>query len=79
MMSSEESAAHSKKIGRACEGSKQELLKCLKESDCVKRGMSPKECLGTNATDCGHLQVAFFECKRSLLDNRVRFRGRKGY
>lgn len=25
-----------KKIGRACEGSKQELLKCLKESDCVK-------------------------------------------
>ncbi len=34
-MSSEESA-HSKKIGRACEGSKQELLKCLKESDCVK-------------------------------------------
>ena len=33
----------------------------------IQRGMSPKECLGTNATDCGHLQVAFFECKRSLV------------
>ena len=25
------------------------------------------------------LRVAFFECKRSLLDMRTRFRGRKGY
>lgn len=29
-------AENTKRIGRACEGSKQELLKCLKESDCVK-------------------------------------------
>uniref|UniRef100_A0A8C5R0N2 Cytochrome c oxidase assembly factor 5 n=1 Tax=Leptobrachium leishanense TaxID=445787 RepID=A0A8C5R0N2_9ANUR len=27
---------------------------------------------------CKALQVTFFECKRSILDNRARFRGWKG-
>lgn len=34
-MSSVEGATK-QKMGRACEGSRQELLKCLKESECVK-------------------------------------------
>ena len=29
--------------------------------------------------ECQALRVAFFECKRSILDMRTRFRGRKGY
>uniref|UniRef100_A0A4W3JW06 Cytochrome c oxidase assembly factor 5 n=1 Tax=Callorhinchus milii TaxID=7868 RepID=A0A4W3JW06_CALMI len=40
-------------------------------------GKSPKQCLKEG--HCRALQVTFFECKRSLLDTRTRFRGRKGY
>lgn len=36
-----------------------------------QQGMSPKDCLANNATDCRHLQVAFFECKRSLVRDTV--------
>ena len=67
-----------------CSGLRKELKDCLMSSDCVlKYGHSPKECLeeqseGVNS-DCRLTQQAFFECKRSLLDFRNRFRGRKGY
>ncbi|XP_017468473.1 PREDICTED: cytochrome c oxidase assembly factor 5 isoform X2 [Rhagoletis zephyria] len=42
---------------------------------------TPRECLkGNNVPEeCQILRNTFFECKRSLLDNRQRFRGRKGY
>ncbi|XP_071991833.1 cytochrome c oxidase assembly factor 5 isoform X2 [Engystomops pustulosus] len=43
----------------------------------VQEGKTPKECLREG--HCKALQVTFFECKRSILDNRARFRGRKGY
>ncbi|KAH9631690.1 hypothetical protein HF086_014691 [Spodoptera exigua] len=36
-----------------------------------KRVIFPEECI--------QLRQSFFECKRSLLDNRRRFRGHKGY
>ncbi|XP_022079572.1 cytochrome c oxidase assembly factor 5-like [Acanthaster planci] len=68
---------------RPCSGVREDLKTCLLESDCVRIDKkTPKECLqpGTNVNDqCRALQVAFFECKRSLLDTRTRFRGRKGY
>jgi cytochrome c oxidase assembly factor 5 len=69
------------KSSSPCSGLRYELLKCLKESDCVKKeGKTPRECLKENTGhDCNPLRVAFFECKRSALDNRQRFRGRKGY
>ncbi|XP_010150413.1 PREDICTED: cytochrome c oxidase assembly factor 5, partial [Eurypyga helias] len=38
---------------------------------------SPKQCLREG--HCRSLQVTFFACKRSLLDTRARFRGKKGY
>jgi len=69
---------------RPCAGLRKELKACLLDSDCVKiHHKSPKECLsvndGTVEKDCVLLRQTFFECKRSLLDARQRFRGRKGY
>ncbi|XP_078514326.1 cytochrome c oxidase assembly factor 5 [Lissotriton helveticus] len=61
-----------------CSGVREDLKTCLLETDCVlKEGKTPKECLKEG--HCRALQVTFFECKRSILDNRARFRGRKGY
>ncbi|XP_030055401.1 cytochrome c oxidase assembly factor 5 [Microcaecilia unicolor] len=62
----------------ACAGVREDLKTCLLETDCVlKEGKSPKQCLREG--HCKALQVTFFECKRSVLDTRSRFRGRKGY
>nr|XP_033804902.1 cytochrome c oxidase assembly factor 5 [Geotrypetes seraphini] len=62
----------------ACAGVKEDLKMCLLETDCVlKEGKSPKQCLREG--HCKALQVTFFECKRSVLDTRSRFRGNKGY
>ncbi|XP_055386845.1 cytochrome c oxidase assembly factor 5 [Condylostylus longicornis] len=65
-----------------CAGVRADLKMCLLESDCCKiEKKTPRECL--QRPDCPQqclvLRNTFFECKRSLLDNRQRFRGRKGY
>ncbi|KAJ9582497.1 hypothetical protein L9F63_003190 [Diploptera punctata] len=67
-----------------CARIRADLKLCLLESDCVKKHKkTPRECLQSNdpsvPTECQALRNTFFECKRSLLDNRTRFRGRKGY
>ncbi|XP_033631921.1 cytochrome c oxidase assembly factor 5-like [Asterias rubens] len=68
---------------RPCAGVREDLKACLLASACVRIDKkTPKECLqkGENVDNhCRALQVSFFECKRSLLDTRTRFRGRKGY
>ncbi|XP_029793062.1 cytochrome c oxidase assembly factor 5 isoform X1 [Suricata suricatta] len=43
----------------------------------AKEGKSPRQCLKEG--NCQALKYSFFECKRSMLDARSRFRGRKGY
>ncbi|XP_025086911.1 cytochrome c oxidase assembly factor 5-like [Pomacea canaliculata] len=69
----------------ACVGLREDLRECLLKSDCVrKNGKTPKECLRLGndpsiPSECQSLRTAFFECKRSLLDMRQRFRGRRGY
>ncbi|XP_073996508.1 cytochrome c oxidase assembly factor 5 [Rhodnius prolixus] len=67
-----------------CAGVRADLKTCLLQSDCVKKyNKTPRQCLSTNdhtvPTECQALRNLFMECKRSLLDNRQRFRGRKGY
>ncbi|KAJ8934340.1 hypothetical protein NQ314_013381 [Rhamnusium bicolor] len=67
-----------------CAGVRADLKMCLLESDCCKiQKRTPRDCLKSNdgsvPTECQVLRNTFFECKRSLLDNRQRFRGRKGY
>ncbi|KAM7344178.1 cytochrome c oxidase assembly factor 5 [Cochliomyia hominivorax] len=66
----------------ACAGVRADLKMCLLESDCCKKDKrTPRECLQANLVpeECQVLRNTFFECKRSILDNRMRFRGRKGY
>ncbi|XP_012719790.1 cytochrome c oxidase assembly factor 5 [Fundulus heteroclitus] len=64
--------------GRACAGIREDFKACLLQHDCVvKEGKMPSECLKEG--HCKALQTSFFECKRSMLDTRSRFRGRKGY
>ncbi|XP_050306985.1 cytochrome c oxidase assembly factor 5 [Anthonomus grandis grandis] len=68
----------------ACAGVRADLKMCLLESECCRvHKKTPRECLkvtdGTVPTECMALRNTFFECKRSLLDARQRFRGRKGY
>uniref|UniRef100_A0A1I8ABB6 Cytochrome c oxidase assembly factor 5 n=1 Tax=Steinernema glaseri TaxID=37863 RepID=A0A1I8ABB6_9BILA len=69
--------------GVSCDRLRQELKKCLKESDCVQvHCRSAKDCVnahdGTVPDRCFTLLSNFSDCKRSLVDMRSRFRGRKG-
>ncbi|XP_014085714.1 cytochrome c oxidase assembly factor 5 [Bactrocera oleae] len=66
----------------ACAGVRADLKMCLLESDCCRIDKNtPRECLKSNNVpeECQVLRNLFFECKRSILDTRQRFRGRKGY
>ncbi|XP_054273031.1 cytochrome c oxidase assembly factor 5-like [Macrosteles quadrilineatus] len=68
----------------SCAGVRADLKMCLLESECCKdRKKTPRECLESKdprvPQECFALQTLFFECKRSMLDNRTRFRGKKGY
>ncbi|XP_046917287.1 cytochrome c oxidase assembly factor 5 [Dermatophagoides farinae] len=70
--------------GSPCSAIREELKFCIRNTDCVKElRMTPKECLKTKHPSvpdkCHRLAYLFFECKRSVLDTRTRFRGRKGY
>ncbi len=73
-------------VKRKCDGLRYDLKMCLLNSDCVtKHGKKPKQCLQEAEMapfvpeNCLALANAFFECKRSLVDMRRRFRGPKGY
>ncbi|GAU98575.1 hypothetical protein RvY_09704 [Ramazzottius varieornatus] len=65
-----------------CAGLRADLKNCLLETECCSQERkTPKECLRTHhpsvPQECYSLQTAFFECKRSLIDMRSRFRGPK--
>lgn len=69
--------------GRACENLRLQLRACVLKSDCVqKKGLSPKDCINqahySVAPECFQLRNSFVGCKRSTVDPRARFRGRKG-
>uniref|UniRef100_A0A915Q2T6 Cytochrome c oxidase assembly factor 5 n=1 Tax=Setaria digitata TaxID=48799 RepID=A0A915Q2T6_9BILA len=79
-----------KKPGRACDHIRQALKRCLKvsylgnllESDCVqKEHRHALDCLHSRADTvpirCFQLLETFAQCKLSLIDNRLRTRGRK--
>ena len=68
-------------VNRPCHRLRVELKVCLLSSDCCRKdGKTPLECLksGDVPQECAAIRTAFFECKRSILDMRTRFRGRKG-
>ncbi|KAK5968068.1 Cytochrome Oxidase Assembly subunit [Trichostrongylus colubriformis] len=69
--------------GISCDRLRQALKKCIKDSHCVQvQARSAKECINTHdgsvPDKCFSLLQNFSDCKRSLVDMRSRFRGRKG-
>uniref|UniRef100_A0A1I8GDK6 UDP-N-acetylglucosamine transferase subunit ALG13 n=1 Tax=Macrostomum lignano TaxID=282301 RepID=A0A1I8GDK6_9PLAT len=68
---------------KACTHLKEELRLCLLLSDCVKRDRrTPLDCLRDPKADvpaeCQAARYNLFICRREQLDNRNRFRGKKG-
>ncbi|OQV20480.1 hypothetical protein BV898_05525 [Hypsibius exemplaris] len=65
-----------------CGSLRADLKNCLLQTDCclVER-MTPRKCLETHhpsvPEECYGLRTSFFECKRSMIDMRSRFRGPK--
>ncbi|KAK6504300.1 hypothetical protein TWF506_002504 [Arthrobotrys conoides] len=56
------------------------VVDCLRESECVKNGNSPADCIRmplkeTLPSQCRGLLQAYGECKRRNIDMRYRFRG----
>ncbi|KAF3162788.1 hypothetical protein EYR41_008618 [Orbilia oligospora] len=56
------------------------VVECLRESDCIKNGYSPAECIRMPLKEklpaqCQNLLHAYGECKRRNIDMRYRFRG----
>jgi len=67
---------------RPCDGLRVDLKRCLLQTECcMKDRKTPRECLESKQVpnECLVLSNSFFECKRSILDMRTRFRGLKGY
>ncbi|KAH9482905.1 Cytochrome c oxidase assembly factor 5 [Psilocybe cubensis] len=67
-------------MASSCQNLIAALKDCLKYTDCVlKDGRKPSECLKNHfdelPEECQSLRKATFECKRSMLDMRKRFRG----
>ncbi|NP_001315565.1 uncharacterized protein LOC100277178 [Zea mays] len=69
-------------MAKSCKGLAMELVKCLSETDCVKK-RPYKECAGEKVpnitSECVGLRETYFNCKRGQVDMRARIRGNKGY
>ena len=66
---------------RPCGHLRVQLKICLLQTDCCRiEKKTPLQCIRENNVpeECQALRTSFFECKRSILDMRSRFRGRKG-
>ena len=80
-MSSEKVVDHENPDNLACHRLRIELKRCMLKTKCCQKELkTPLQCLREDNIDndeCRKLSYAFFECKRSLIDMRVRFRGHK--
>lgn len=66
----------------SCSELRKDFKLCMLNADCVKiHKRTVQDCFDTEDVpiECKQLRNLLFECKRSLLDNRLRFRGRKDY
>ena len=65
-----------------CSELRDDFKLCLLNTDCIKiHKKKVQECFDADEVpiECLQLRTLLFECKRSLLDNRLRFRGRRDY
>ena len=73
------------RMSKSCKGLLDELVRCLSESDCVrKQGKTHAECAAVNDTRsvparCLGIRATYAKCKLGQLDMRTRIRGNKGY
>lgn len=66
----------------SCSVLREDFKLCMLNSDCIKiQKRKSRDCLESNEVpiECQQLRTLLFECKRSLLDNRLRFRGTRDY
>lgn len=74
--------AEQKKKKTPCSELREDFKLCMLNTDCIKvQRRTVKDCFDSNdvPVECVQLRTLLFECKRSLLDNRLRFRGRRDY
>eukprot|EP00891_Asterochloris_glomerata_P008431 jgi/Astpho2/8431/e_gw1.00123.71.1_t len=66
-------------MSKSCHGSLEDLVKCLRASDCMqKEGKTVTECALT-VEECQKYRAAHARCKRSQIDARSRIQGNKSY
>ncbi|KAK5584252.1 hypothetical protein RB653_005860 [Dictyostelium firmibasis] len=60
-----------------CQGIKDDLVECIRFSDCMNNGGTFHECMKSKDLDqeCKDLLYAFFKCRKDMFDTRNRFRG----
>ncbi|KAI9260220.1 cytochrome c oxidase assembly protein PET191 [Sporodiniella umbellata] len=66
----------------SCQEIRQELIDCMLKSECVLKGKTIKECFQSEhkssvPEECHSIRKSFAECKRGMIDPRMRFRGNK--
>ena len=69
-------------MSKSCKGMLEEMLKCVEETDCVKKGNSLKACVKDGRlfpSECQTKREVYLSCKRGQFDMRSRLRGNKGY
>lgn len=66
-----------------CQEIRQELIECMLKSDCVlKKRNTVKDCFKEEhkadvPDECLSIKKSFAECKRGMIDPRMRMRGNK--
>ena len=64
-------------MANSCKGLRDELLECIGESACFKRGTPFEDCMQIRDEEGGCLskRLLYMQCKRGQLDMRNRFKG----
>lgn len=70
-------------MSKSCTGLLDQLVRCVAESDCVKReGRTIKDCIKDEKgvpENCAGVHATYVKCKRNQVDMRTRIQGNKGY
>ena len=61
-------------MASSCNAQRLALIECLADSECIREGRTPKDCMEIDA-DCKALRGVYAACKRGQLDMRKRIKG----
>ncbi|EFA76416.1 hypothetical protein PPL_10181 [Heterostelium album PN500] len=67
----------SESVGHPCQQIKDAIVKCIQQSECMKKGKTFHQCMKDDNLDqdCKDLLYTYFKCKVDMFDPRNRFRG----